>query len=205
MRLVFIGAPGAGKGTQAAYVRKELDIPHISTGDLIRAKLSDTDALSEQLRSYVEKGELVPDELMIDILQERLKQEDAQNGFLLDGFPRTLAQADALAEITDLDKVINIEVDREAVAKRIANRRVCKCGATYMAQEVPDSVCKVCGETTYQRPDDNYDTVMTRLSVFDEQTSPLIDYYANQGILVNIDGNAPVEEVTKSIMEVFQV
>lgn len=200
MRLVFIGAPGAGKGTQAAHVCKACGLAHISTGDLLRAELEKDGELSKRIKSFIEKGELVPDDLMVQMVRERLQQEDARKGFLLDGFPRTVAQANELAKFIELDQVINIEVTKEHVAERIAKRRVCKdCATPFTEDEVLDSKCKNCGGETIQRPDDNYETVMHRLDVFEEQTAPLVDYYKKKGLLVDIDGDAPVEQVTESI------
>lgn len=200
MRLVFIGPPGAGKGTQAVYISKAWDLAHISTGDLLRAELEKDGELSNKISSYIEKGDLVPDELMLELLKERLSQEDAQKGFLLDGFPRTVAQADALAKFVDLDQVINFEVTNEHVAERIAKRRVCKsCGTPFTVDEVADNICKSCGGETVQRADDNYETVMKRLKVFEEQTAPLIDYYRKKGLLININGDAPVDEVKEAV------
>ena len=204
MRLVFLGAPGAGKGTQAAQVCKAYNLAHISTGDLLREELKKDSELSTKIKAYVNRGELVPDELMIQMVQERLQQEDAKKGFLLDGFPRTVAQADALDRIVEIDSVINIDVDKTKLADRIGKRRVCKnCGSVFSADEVENGKCLVCTGEMVQRADDNYETVMNRLKVFEAQTEPLIEYYQKKNILFNIDGDRSVEQVSEAIFAVL--
>ena len=206
MQVVFLGPPGAGKGTQAAFASKEFQLVHLSTGDLIRLQLKAQSDLGAELRSYVEKGALVPDELVVEMVKERLQQDDIKKGFLLDGFPRTVPQADALAAFASLDVVINIAVPSEHLAERIAKRRVCReCGATYTVDELHGaSACPQCSGEVYQREDDQYDTVMNRLHVFAEQTQPLVDYYREKGLLIEVDGNQPVENVRGAIFEALE-
>jgi len=192
MRIVFLGPPGSGKGTQARKLAEEYAIPQVSTGDLLRAAVSANTRLGEMAQSYMEKGELVPDDLVLEMIKERLDAPDAQKGFILDGFPRNLAQAEALAALLNtmgkpLDRVIFFEVDRDQLVKRITGRRTCaSCGATYNIYFAPpqkEGVCDVCGSTDLvQRSDDNEETVGNRLEVYDKQTKPLIDFYAHQGI-----------------------
>lgn len=205
MRIVFLGPPGSGKGTQARRLADEYAIPQVSTGDLLRAAVSANTRLGEMAKSYMEKGELVPDDLVLEMIKERLDAPDAQKGFILDGFPRNLAQAEALAALLNemqkpLDRVIFFEVDRDQLVKRIAGRRTCaRCGATYNIYFAPpkkEGVCDVCGSTDLvQRSDDNEETVGNRLEVYDKQTKPLIDFYAHQGILKAINGMGTMDEV----------
>ncbi len=201
MQIVFLGPPGAGKGTQAAFACSEYGLAHISTGDLLRAELKTETDLSKEIKAYLEKGELVPDQLIVQMVRERLQQEDCKNGFLLDGFPRTVPQADALGEFVKLDAVINIDVPAEKLANRIANRRVCRnCSATFTVDELEDALhCSQCNGEVYQREDDQYETVMNRLRVFESQTAPLVEYYQAKGLLTSVDGNQSVEDVRLQI------
>lgn len=203
MQIVFLGPPGAGKGTQAAFACQEYGLVHISTGDLLRAELKSETPLGKELKAYIEKGELVPDDLIVEMVRERLKKDDCKSGFLLDGFPRTVPQADALAEFIHLDAVINIDVPAEKLANRIANRRVCRdCGATFTVNELEnENSCNQCSGEVYQREDDQYETVMNRLRVFEEQTAPLVKYYQSKNILMNIDGDQSVEDVRSAIFQ----
>ncbi|MEH7322992.1 adenylate kinase [Cytobacillus firmus] len=204
MNLVLMGLPGAGKGTQAEKIVQKYGIPHISTGDMFRAAIKDEMDLGLKAKSFMDKGELVPDEVTIGIVRERLSKDDCEKGFLLDGFPRTVAQADALENIlSDLDKkidyVINIDVDQSILMERLTGRRICKdCGATYHLVFNPpakDGVCDRCGGELYQRADDNEATVQNRLDVNIKQTKPLLDFYETKGYLRNIDGQQDINKV----------
>ncbi|KAA6443947.1 adenylate kinase [Bacillus swezeyi] len=212
MNLVLMGLPGAGKGTQAERIVDDFGIPHISTGDMFRAAMKEETDLGLEAKSYIDKGELVPDEVTIGIVRERLGKNDCDRGFLLDGFPRTVAQAEALEEILEglgksIDHVINIQVDKDALMERLTGRRICKnCGATYHLVFNPpakENVCDKCGGELYQREDDNEATVSTRLEVNLKQTQPLLDFYADKGYLVNIDGQKHINEVYSDISELL--
>ena len=206
MRIVLVGPPGAGKGTQAAYLARNLSIPHISTGDLFRANISQGTELGRQAKAYMDAGELVPDEVTIGMAKDRMEQPDAANGFLLDGFPRNVSQAEALdamlkSEGMTLDAVLDLEVPEDEVVKRIAGRRICRNDSshvfhvTYSPPKV-EGVCDECGGELYQRDDDSEETVRTRLEVYHTQTEPIIDYYKAQGLVVTIEAMGPVDEVT---------
>jgi adenylate kinase len=204
VNLVLMGLPGAGKGTQAERIVEKYKIPHISTGDMFRAAMKDETELGLKAKSFMDKGELVPDEVTIGIVQERLSKEDCQKGFLLDGFPRTVAQAEALEDILHglnkkIDYCINIQVDLDSLMERLTGRRICKsCGATYHLVFNPPSkpgVCDRCGGELYQRADDNAVTVQNRLNVNIKQTKPLLDFYAAKGYLRNIDGEQAIDKV----------
>lgn len=208
MRYVLLGPPGAGKGTQAAQFVEEYGVVHISTGDIFRSNIKDETELGLKVKSYLNEGKLVPDDLTIDLVWDRLDQDDAQHGFLLDGFPRTIAQAEAFDAGLEkrnllLDGVIRIEVDEDILIRRLAGRRICsECGATYHVDNHPPQVagiCDVCGEELIQRADDSEDTVKGRIDVYKEQTSPLIDYYREKGVLIEVDGSKSVEEVFEDI------
>ncbi|MBO9131114.1 adenylate kinase [Bacillus sp. 165] len=208
MNLILMGLPGAGKGTQAEKIVEKYEIPHISTGDMFRAAIKEGTELGLKAKSFMDKGELVPDEVTIGIVRERLGKDDCKKGFLLDGFPRTVAQASALEEIvTDLERkidyVVNINVDQEILMKRLTGRRICKdCGATYHLVFNPpaqEGVCDKCGGELYQRSDDNEETVANRLEVNIKQTKPLLDFYGNLGYLRNIDGQQDIGKVFEDI------
>lgn len=209
MKLVILGPPGAGKGTQADYIIKKYNIPHISTGDIFRENIKNNTELGVKAKSYMDKGLLVPDELVIDLVEDRIKKPDAKDGFLLDGFPRTVAQAVSLDAILDADgdkltKVININVDPEILIKRAVGRRVCKtCGATYHVEFNPPKVEGICdndGEKLIQRDDDNEETVKKRIEVYFDQTAPLIDYYNAQGLLIDVNGAQDIDKVFDDIV-----
>ncbi|MGM0396299.1 MAG: adenylate kinase [Bacillota bacterium] len=204
MRLVLLGPPGAGKGTQASAIVEKYDIPHISTGDIFRANIKEGTALAQEVKAYMDKGLLVPDELVVSIVKDRLLKEDCKEGFLLDGFPRTVEQAEALDSELEkmgikLDVVININAPAEILVERAVGRRICReCGATYHIKFNPPKVEGVCdkdGGELYQRDDDNEETVTTRINVYMEQTEPLIDYYKKQGLLLDVDGTKKIDEV----------
>lgn len=208
MVILFLGAPGAGKGTQASLIAKKLNIPHISTGDIFREAVSKGTELGRKAKEYMDRGELVPDEVVIGIVKERLSQEDCRNGFVLDGFPRTVAQAEALDKVLEdlgakLDFVFNINVSEEEVVRRLTGRRTCRnCNAVYHVEFNPpakDGICDACGGELYQRDDDKEETVRNRMRVYLEKTAPLIDYYKSKGVLIDINGELPVDGVTKEI------
>lgn len=201
--LVFLGAPGAGKGTQAKRISEKYGIPHISTGDILRANIKAGTELGKLAKSYIDKGALVPDEVIIKVMESRLAEADCKNGYLLDGFPRTIEQAKALDKITDVTLAVNIVVDNDAVVARIAGRRMCVCGESYHVSAHPSDVCDKCGAKLYQRDDDKEETVKSRLEVYERQTAPLIEYYSAKGVLRDVDGMKDVEDVTSEIVKVI--
>lgn len=209
MRLILLGPPGAGKGTQAVNIAAKYSIPHISTGDIFRKNIKEGTDLGIKAKEYMDKGLLVPDDLVVAIVKDRLTEKDCKEGFLLDGFPRTVMQADALDDALkeldyELDCVINIQVSKEELVDRAVGRRVCKdCGATYHIKFNPSNTegkCDVCGGELIQRKDDTVETVTKRIEVYLEQTQPLIDYYGKKGILADIDGKQNIEKVFEDIV-----
>lgn len=201
MKLILLGAPGAGKGTQAEKICEKLSIPAISTGNIIREALKNGTEMGLKAKSFIDAGQLVPDEVVIGIIKDRLAQNDCANGFILDGFPRTIPQAEALDEMgVEIDKVIDIEVPDEKITDRMSGRRVCKeCGASYhLLYKKPEKegVCNLCGGELVQRKDDHPDTVLDRLKVYHEQTEPLKDFYAKKGKLRIVEGQDKVEDTT---------
>lgn len=210
MRVVLLGPPGAGKGTQAATMVEKYHIAHISTGDLLRAAVKKGTPLGLEAKGYMESGQLVPDSLILGLVEERIQKEDCQEGFLLDGFPRTPAQADALGEMLKklnlaLDAVINIQVPLEKLMERLTGRRVCKgCGATFHTVFNPSTkgeVCDKCGAELYQRADDTEETVKARLDVYEQQTAPLINYYTEKGLIKDINGDQDIKKVDEDIAQ----
>jgi adenylate kinase len=193
MNLIFLGAPGAGKGTLASLLSKDFGIPQISTGDLFRAAVKDGSELGSKVKGIMEKGELVPDSLTVELVRERLAKPDAQQGYILDGFPRTVAQADALAEFQKIDAAINFRISDELVIRRLSGRRVCRaCGAIYHVDNMPpknEGICDSCGGELYIRDDDKIESIRNRLRVYKEQTEPLIAYYRKEGLLQEIDSS----------------
>ncbi|MBT2382556.1 adenylate kinase [Streptomyces sp. ISL-11] len=214
MRIVLVGPPGAGKGTQAAYLAKNLAIPHISTGDLFRANISQGTPLGQKAQEYMRAGQLVPDEVTIGMAKDRMQQSDAVGGFLLDGFPRNLAQAEALdgilkADDLKLDAVLDLEVPEDEVVKRIAGRRMCRKDSSHIFHVIynppaAEGVCDACGGELYQREDDSEDTVRKRLEVYHSETEPIIDYYKAQGLVVTISALGKVAEVTQRAMAALE-
>lgn len=214
MRIVLVGPPGAGKGTQAQYLAKNLSIPHISTGDLFRANISKGTELGKQAKAYMDAGNLVPDEVTIGMARDRMAQPDAQNGFLLDGFPRNVSQAEALdaalaVDGVKLDAVLDLEVPEGEVVKRIAGRRICRNDSAHVFHVTytppkTEGVCDACGGELYQRDDDSEETVRKRLEVYHTQTEPIIDHYRAQGLVVTISALGKVTEVTERAMEALQ-
>ena len=209
MRLVLVGPPGAGKGTQAQFISSHLSIPKISTGDIFRSNVSSGTELGRQAKAYMERGDLVPDEVTIAMVQARLAEDDAQSGFLLDGFPRTVPQAETLRKLlaewgTKLDVVLELVVDDDEVVRRLSGRRTCRvCGRIWhVLFEPPDRAgrCDDCGGELFQRDDDREQTIRHRLDVYAQQTQPLIAFYADDGILLGIDATGPVEEITARAM-----
>ena len=201
MNLILLGAPGAGKGTQAEVICNTLHIPAISTGNILREAIKNQTALGMEAKAYMDGGKLVPHEIVINILKERLQKDDCKNGFILDGFPRTVPQAEALDKMNvRIDRVVDIEVADEKIEARLSGRRVCEsCGASYHVQYKPsktEGVCDACGGKTVQRKDDHPDTVKERLRVYHEQTEPLIDYYTKAGKLVVVEGQEEVADTT---------
>ena len=210
MKIVMLGAPGAGKGTQAKMIAKKCDIPHISTGDIFRENIKNGTPLGAKAKTYMDKGLLVPDELVCDLVVDRIQQDDCKNGYILDGFPRTIPQAqaleDALTKIGQkLDYAIDIEVPDENIIRRMSGRRSCpKCGAIYHVVNNPpkkEGVCDTCGHPLVLRDDDKPETVQTRLNVYHEQTQPLIDYYDKKKILVTVDGTQSMDQVFSDILK----
>ncbi|MBR2806559.1 MAG: adenylate kinase [Oscillospiraceae bacterium] len=208
MKLILLGAPGAGKGTQGIIISDKYSIPIISTGDMLRAAIREGTELGLHAKSLIDKGALVPDTVIMAMLKERLQKNDCSNGFILDGVPRTINQAEALAEITEIDKVLEIHVPDEFIIDRITNRIVCpKCGASYNAvskRPREEGICDRCGSKLEARADDNKETLLERLSVYHKMTEPLKDFYADQGKLVVIDGTESVDDVTVKVLETLR-
>ena len=212
MKIIMLAAPGAGKGTQAKQIADKYSIPHISTGDIFRANIKNGTELGKKAKQYMDQGALVPDELTCDLVMDRIQQDDCKNGFVLDGFPRTIPQAEALAaalgKINEkMDYAIDVDVPDENIVNRMSGRRAClNCGATYHLISIPpkvEGICDRCGSEIVLREDDKPETVQKRLKVYHEQTQPLIDYYKNQGILKSVDGTQPMDEVFKAIVTIL--
>jgi len=213
MNIVFLGPPGAGKGTQAKILVEKYEIPQVSTGDMLREHRAKGTELGKKAQEYMDKGQLVPDEIILSMVKERLSQPDCQKGFILDGFPRTVAQAEALDKLLSemgkkLDFALALIVPDDLLVERLTGRRTCKsCGMMYHIKYKPPKVegkCDVCEGELYQRPDDNEETVRNRLKVYHEQTAPLIEYYKNKGILREIDGSKSIEEITQQIISILE-
>ena len=198
MNIILQGAPGAGKGTQASKIADRYGLPHISTGDIFRENIKNQTEIGILAKSYIDKGQLVPDEVTCKIVEERINRDDCKNGYMLDGFPRTIAQAEALDKITKIDLVINIDVDHSLLMERLCGRRVCKdCGESYHLSRLNgETKCARCGGDLYQRKDDNPETVQSRLDVYNAQTAPLIAYYTEKGLIFNVHSDERPPEVT---------
>lgn len=212
MRIIMLGAPGAGKGTQAKQIAGKFNIPHISTGDIFRANIKGGTELGKKAKAYMDQGALVPDELVVDLVADRIKQDDCKNGYVFDGFPRTIPQAEALDKALEemgskIDFAIDIDVPDENIVNRMSGRRAClACGATYHVQfNAPkaEGICDTCGKELVLRDDDKPETVKTRLDVYHTQTQPLIDYYTEKGVLKSVDGTQDVADVFQSILDVL--
>lgn len=212
MKIVMLGGPGAGKGTQAKIIAQKYDIPHISTGDIFRANIKEGTELGMKAKTYMDAGGLVPDELVVDLVADRLTWDDTKNGFVLDGFPRTIPQAEALTKAladmgSALDVAIDIEVPDQVIIDRMGGRRACvSCGATYHIVNIPpkkEGICDICGSSLILRDDDKPETVKHRLDVYHEQTQPLIDYYKNMGTLREVDGTVSMDEVFAQITAIL--
>ena len=212
MKIVMLGAPGAGKGTQAKLIAEAYNIPHISTGDIFRANIKNNTELGKKAKEYMDKGLLVPDELTCDLVVDRLSQDDAKNGYVLDGFPRTIPQAEALTEALKkrdeaIDFALDVDVPDENIVKRMSGRRACiNCGATYhiiYAAPKKEGICDKCGNELVLRDDDKPETVQKRLTVYHDQTQPLIEYYKNAGVLHELDGTKDINDIFASIRELL--
>jgi len=213
LNLILLGPPGAGKGSQAKGLAARYGVPHISTGDILRVAVRDKTELGVKARSYMDKGALVPDNLVVEIVAERLRIDDCKTGFILDGFPRNILQAEAVEKMMGelgekVDKVVNIEVSHKEIVKRLSGRRVCRsCGEGYhiiFNPPMEDKKCDKCKGEIYQRDDDKEDTILTRLKVYEEQTAPLIDFYKKRGSLISVDGIGGFQEITEKIVNVVK-
>ncbi|MFQ3854344.1 adenylate kinase [Staphylococcus parequorum] len=213
MNIILMGLPGAGKGTQASEIVKKFPIPHISTGDMFRKAIKDGTDLGKEAKSFMDRGELVPDEVTVGIVKDRISEDDAKKGFLLDGFPRTIEQAEALNEIMQeldrkIDAVINIEVAEEELMNRLTGRKICeKCGTTYHLVFNPpkvEGICDLDGGKLYQREDDNPETVANRLNVNVKQSKPILEFYDNKKVLKNIDGSRDIKVVTEDVIDILE-
>ncbi|MDO4454457.1 MAG: adenylate kinase [Eubacteriales bacterium] len=212
MKIIMLGAPGAGKGTQAKKIAAKYEIPHISTGDIFRANIKNGTELGKKAKTYMDQGLLVPDELVVDLVVDRVQQEDCKNGYVLDGFPRTIPQAESLDAALEklgekIDYAVNVEVPDENIINRMGGRRACVgCGATYHVVYNPtkvEGVCDACGEKLILRDDDKPETVQKRLTVYHDQTQPLIDYYKKSGVLRDVDGTVDMDDVFAAIVDIL--
>jgi len=209
MKLILLGAPGAGKGTQADFIAKALNIPQISTGNILRAEVKAETPLGLQVKDIMAKGQLVPEEIVIAMVKNRLAQDDCANGYILDGFPRNTAQADALAEFASIDAVLLISVEDDSIVRRMAGRRTCPgCGATYHVTSNPpkkEGICDACGAELIVRPDDKEEVVRDRLRVYHAATEPLVEYYSKKGLVREVNGQGPVEDIRKKVFETLGI
>ena len=212
MKIIMLGAPGAGKGTQAKKIAAKYEIPHISTGDIFRANIKNGTELGKKAKTYMDQGLLVPDELVVDLVVDRVNQEDCKNGYVLDGFPRTIPQAEALTDALEklgqkMDYAIDVDVPDENIVRRMGGRRACVgCGATYHIEYAPtkkEGICDTCGGELILRDDDKPETVQKRLDVYHEQIQPLIDYYTKAGILRTVDGTVDIDDVFQAIVDIL--
>lgn len=202
MKLILLGPPGAGKGTQAQRLKDKYAIAHISTGDMLRGEIREKTPLGIEAQSFIDRGDLVPDQVVIDMVRLRITRPDCENGYLLDGFPRTISQAETLAEFSTVDAVINIDIPCENLILRISGRRMCRgCGKAYHISSYQDDRCESCGCELYHRDDDEIETVQRRLQVYREQTQPLIEYYSRKGLLIHVDGDQGMDTVFENIVK----
>ena len=202
MKIVLLGAPGAGKGTQATRLAEKYQIPHISTGDIFRSNIKNATPIGVVAKSYIDKGQLVPDDVTVEIVKQRLQESDCEKGYLLDGFPRNTYQAEKLSVISDVDMAVEIRVDLTKLLKRITGRRVCACGESYHVDFLEGkTVCSRCGGELYQRDDDTEEIVKSRLSVYQQQTAPLVDYYEKANKLLVINGDQSIDGVFAEIVK----
>ncbi len=213
MKIIMLGAPGAGKGTQAKMIAAKYEIPHVSTGDIFRANIKNGTELGKEAKKYMDQGQLVPDELTVKILLDRVAQADCANGYVLDGFPRTIPQAEvldkALTALNDaIDFAINVDVPDENIVRRMSGRRACvSCGATYHIEHIPpktEGICDTCGQGLILRDDDKPETVLNRLNVYHDQTQPLIDFYTAKNVLKSVDGTVDMKDVFAAIVEILE-
>ena len=206
MNIIFLGPPGAGKGTQAQIVCQRLGIPQVSTGDMLRAAIAAGTEMGRKAKEYMDQGQLVPDEVVIGIVKDRLADPDCQKGYILDGFPRTVEQAKALSTFAKIDVAINLDVPDDVLVKRLSGRRVCPlCGASYHVDRLNgETVCRADGTPLIQRDDDNAETVLNRLAVYHQKTAPLIDHYREAGLLKNIGGGLSLEEISEEIFRTLE-
>ncbi|MCK4521845.1 MAG: adenylate kinase [Nanoarchaeota archaeon] len=206
MNIIFLGAPGVGKGTYTSRVKEKYSIPHISTGDIFRGNIKNNTLLGKEAKGYMDKGQLVPDEVTINMVKDRLSQDDVKDGYILDGFPRTIAQAEALKEFSKVDIAVNFAARDDVIIQRLSGRRICrKCGAIFHVKNIPpktEGVCDKCGGEIYQRDDDKPEAIKKRLEVYKKQTSPLIDYYKEGGNLIVVDANSEdIDSIIKNLVE----
>ncbi len=202
--MIFLGPPGAGKGTQAQKVCEKYSIPHISTGNILRAAMAQGTQMGQEAKKHVNAGNLVPDEVVVGIVKDRLQEDDCKKGYLLDGFPRTIAQAESLSSFAEIDLAVLVDVPDESLIRRLSSRRTCKdCSATYDVSMVKDGKCPNCGGDMIQRDDDSEETVKNRLKVYHEKTSPLVEYYKDNGLLCKVDGKAEIDTVFNAICSVL--
>jgi adenylate kinase len=205
MNIILLGPPGAGKGTMAERVKEKFSLAHISTGDILRAEIKAGSELGNLAKGYIDKGALVPDDVIISMMKKRFTMKDAANGVLLDGFPRTVAQAEALSDIADINACITLDASEDMIVDRISSRRICKdCGAVYSVKTLRGDTCEKCGGAVYIRPDDKEETVRQRFSVYLTQTEPLIDFYDKKGILYHVDASLPIDEEAAQIIAIIE-
>ena len=208
MNIIFLGAPGVGKGTYTSRIKEKYGLQHISTGDIFRENMKNNTLLGQEAKSYIDKGKLVPDEVTINMVKDRLSKEDIKDGYILDGFPRTIPQADALAEFSKVDLVINFEADESVIIQRLSGRRICrKCSAIFHTKNIPtkvENICDKCNGEVYQRDDDKPEAIKQRLITYQEQTAPLIDYYKEKGMLAVIEANSEdIDSIVKKTEEIL--